>query len=39
MYEKVFALDFSRTEFAPSSLGLYENLRQILSRTELTLCQ
>ena len=28
---------FFRTDLAPSSPGLYENLRQILSRTDLTL--
>ena len=27
-------LQFIRTDLAPSSLGLYENLRQILSRTD-----
>ena len=31
LYEKVFALGFFRTNLAPSSLGLLQNLRKILS--------
>ena len=34
--ESLFLL-FFRTDLAPSSLGLYEHLRQILSRTDLAL--
>jgi hypothetical protein len=38
LYGKVLiCLRFICTDLAPSSLGLYENLRQILSRTDLAL--
>ena len=37
LYGKVFTLGFFRTDLVSSSLGLYENHRQILSRMDLTL--